>query len=81
MSREATWRDVAGPIIARVIAKVGTEDVPALRRALREAYPFEERKYWPYKVWLSEVKRQLAPTPARTVTPGPEGPLIALMEE
>jgi hypothetical protein len=46
-----------------------------------EAYPYGERKYWPYKVWLSEIKRQLAPTPASTTEPGPDGPLMELMEE
>ncbi len=54
----ATWRDHARPIIAKVIARVGRDDVKALRRALREAYPFGERRYWPYKVWCDEVRRQ-----------------------
>jgi hypothetical protein len=26
-----------------------------LTRALREAYPFGERKMWPYKMWLIEL--------------------------
>lgn len=81
MSQEATWRNVARPLIARVIAEVGTEDAKALRQALRDAYPFGQRKYWPYKVWLDEIKHQLAPTPARTIPPGPDGPLIDLMKE
>jgi len=75
-----TWRDSAGPKIAEVIARVGTEDPKALRKALREAYPYGERKYWPYKVWLSEIRRQLAPTPATTTEPGPDGPLLDLMQ-
>lgn len=53
-----TWRDSAAPIIANVIATVGLDDVKALRRALRDAYPFGERRYWPYKVWCDEVKKQ-----------------------
>jgi hypothetical protein len=26
------------------------------RRELRDAYPFGERKLWPYRVWLSAVR-------------------------
>ena len=58
-----TWRDRARPIIASVIEEVGTDDIKALRKALREAYPFGPRKYWPYKVWLSEIARQLGDKP------------------
>lgn len=32
---------------------------PELRKALRAAYPFGERKHWPYKVWLAEIQRQV----------------------
>lgn len=40
-----SWREQAAPIIARVIAETGRDDLPALRRALRDAYPFGERAY------------------------------------
>ncbi len=72
-----TWRIHAAQVIAKVIQEVGTEDPVALKKAIRKAYPFGERKYWPYKVWLSEVQRQLNPAPA--AEPGPDGPLIGLM--
>ena len=29
---------------------------------LRDAYPFGERKYWPYKVWLDAIYRWQNPT-------------------
>lgn len=74
-----SWRAHAARVIAKVIQEVGTDDPKALRKALREAYPFGERKYWPYKVWLDEVRRQLNPTPA-AAEPGPDGPLIDLMK-
>ena len=79
----ATWRTHAAPIIARVIAEVGTDDMKALRKALREAYPFWERKYWPYKVWCDEVKRQIQKRLSREVKlpPSPPGPLEILMED
>ena len=56
---KGTWRDMCRPIIAKVISEVGKEDKKALRVALREAYPFGDRRYWPYKVWLDEIKVQL----------------------
>lgn len=54
-----TWRDSCRPIIQRVIAEVGRSDLKALRKALREAYPYGERKYHPYKVWCDEVSKQV----------------------
>ena len=30
-----------------------------IKKALREAYPFGERKYHPYKIWLDEIKVQM----------------------
>lgn len=55
----STWRDHFRPIIAGVISRVGREDMKALRRALRDAYPFGERRFWPYKVWCDEVRQQI----------------------
>lgn len=59
MARPKTWREQARPIIAAVIARVGTEDNHRLRKALWYAYPFGPREHYPYKVWLSEIRRQL----------------------
>ena len=58
-----SWRDIAAPLIAQVIAQYGPEDSPALRKALRDAYPFGERKYFPYKVWLDEIRKQIGRQP------------------
>ena len=52
-------RDDCRPIIAGVIASVGRDDLPALRRALRAAYPYGERKNFPYKIWCHEIRVQL----------------------
>lgn len=54
-----TWRHSARPIIAQVIAANKGKDEKEIRAALREAYPFGERKYHPYKIWLSEIQIQL----------------------
>ena len=74
-----TWRTHAAPVVRDVLERIGTSDPKALRKALREAYPFGQRKYWPYKIWLDEIRRQLSPTPA-SPSPGPDGPLLALMQ-
>lgn len=54
----ASWRDEARPVVADVVRRVGLTDRKALRVALRDAYPFGERAYWPYKAWLAEVRAQ-----------------------
>jgi hypothetical protein len=66
-----TWRSIARPIIAETIKKVGTGDEKVLKKALREAYPFGERAYYPYKVWLDEIKVQ---TGKKKGTPMPADP-------
>ena len=72
---QSTWRNAAAPIIARVIRKVGTDDMRALRRALREAYPWEPMHGHPYKVWRDEIRRQLAGgPPPDTRRPAPVAP-------
>lgn len=79
-----TWREYCAPIIHRVITEVGTADEPKLRAALREAYPFGERKHHPYKIWLDEVHRQLvfhrvmsAIRKAKAPSPDGQGELFA----
>ena len=54
-----TWRERSAPIIADVIARTGRKDKKALRRALRDAYPFAQRSGHAYKAWRAEVKHQL----------------------
>ncbi|MFO1046018.1 MAG: hypothetical protein U0941_29930 [Planctomycetaceae bacterium] len=57
--RRDTWRDVARPIIAETIERIGRNDQRKLRAALRDAYPFGQRRWFPYKVWCDEVRAQL----------------------
>lgn len=56
-----TWREHAAPIIAAVIADNEGKTEKEIRAALREAYPYGERKYHPYKMWCDEVTAQLHP--------------------
>ncbi len=52
------WRDIAKPIIREVLLKTKGKNENEIKTALYEAYPFGERKYHPYKVWLDEIKKQ-----------------------
>lgn len=60
-----TWRERAAPIIERVLAETARCTPRERRAALREAYPFGPKEYWPYKVWLSEIKAQTQGRPTR----------------
>lgn len=51
-------RKSAAPIIARVLEETKGQDDKAVRKALREAYPFGEPAMLPYKTWNDEIKRQ-----------------------
>lgn len=53
-----TWRDSAKPVIAKVLQATKGQDEKEIKKALHDAYPFGERRYWPYKVWCDEVRRQ-----------------------
>jgi hypothetical protein len=60
MGTESHWRRKAKTVITKVISEVGGEDLKKLKRAISAAYPFGPRKMHPYKIWLDEVKFQLA---------------------
>lgn len=53
-----SWRDIAKPIIAEVLKENEGKTDKEINKALREAYPFGERKYHPYKIWCSEINVQ-----------------------
>ena len=53
-----SWRDIATPIVAQVLWDNREKTEKEIRKAIKEAYPFGERRMWPYKVWLNEVRRQ-----------------------
>lgn len=58
MAREKTWRDIAKPIIREVLSETKGLSEREIKAAIRDAYPFGERNYHPYKIWLDEVRRQ-----------------------
>lgn len=55
-----SWRDTARPIIAKVLqdCRLAGATEQQIKKALFDAYPFGERKYYPYSIWLDEIKRQ-----------------------
>jgi hypothetical protein len=54
-----TWRDEARPLIAAVIAESKGLPEREIRSRLTAAYPWGDRKMWPYKVWCDEIRTQL----------------------
>lgn len=62
------WRTKATPIIRGVLVAHAGEPGRDVRRALRLAYPFGERRHWPYKVWLDEIRRQTGKLPPLRTT-------------
>lgn len=60
-----SWREEAAPIVRRAILDGQAQGLSGseLRRFVSERYPFGERAMHPYKIWLSEVARQLGPSP------------------
>lgn len=67
--RAAGWRDQARAIVGAVIQEVGVRDPVALRKALYCAYPFGERKDYPYKAWLEVIKEQIGGMRPRKADP------------
>jgi hypothetical protein len=61
----ASWRDRARPIVAQVLRDTAGQPEEVIKKALFDAYPFGERHYTPYKIWLNEIRRQrgFIPTP------------------
>jgi hypothetical protein len=55
---ESRWRIHCRPIIAKIILENKDKSEAEVRKLLSVAYPFGERAYYPYKVWLNEIKRQ-----------------------
>lgn len=54
------WRRSAQAVIAPILTahlKAGGKGDAELKKKLNAAYPFGQRLYYPYKVWLSEVRK------------------------
>lgn len=82
MTQSGYWRREAAPIVASVIERVGKDDIKALRKALREAYPFGPKSHYPYKAWLAEIRRQTGASlyPRRTRKQDPSRVQLSLFD-
>lgn len=58
MKEKSHWRISAQKIIAEVV-KRNHGNIKMIRFELKDAYPFGERKYYPYKIWLQECQRAI----------------------
>lgn len=56
MSRVSQKYLDARKVVEAVVADVGLDDQKALRKALRDAYPFYARVGWAYRCWLRAVR-------------------------
>lgn len=57
---ESRWRMRARAAVAEALKQAPAGlDGPALRKHISTFYPFGERRFHPYKVWLSEVSKVL----------------------
>lgn len=59
------WRDKAAPIVRQVLADTKGRPECEIKAALRDAYPFGQRQYHPYKIWCDEIRRQRGQKPKR----------------
>lgn len=65
-----TWREHAAPIIAKVLKDTKGKTDKEIRKALREAYPYGQREYHPYKIWCDEIRAQRGlkpPVPSKRI--------------
>ena len=58
-----TWRDIAKQVIQKAIQEAEAQglDAEATHKYVNSRYPFGERAYHPYKIWLSEMKATFQP--------------------
>jgi hypothetical protein len=57
MKYQSEWRKIAHDVITKVLAANVGRPERDVRKCLKDAYPFGERRYHPYKIWLDEIQR------------------------
>lgn len=64
---DGRWTAAAKRAIAEAHAQLPDNvSFTARKKAIRAAYPFGEREYWPYKAWCKAVRAYLRPYDPRT---------------
>ena len=60
------WRDIARRVIERTLESLPPETTRRGKlEAIKRAFPFGERRNWPYKVWLQEQAAAIDPARGR----------------
>lgn len=76
IATSSRWRKRARKVIQEVIAAqraLGVpDDSPTMRLWIRDAYPFGERKYTPYRAWLIEQRIAIAALLQEDTMPTPD---------
>jgi hypothetical protein len=57
MSEIGIWRARSNEVILKVLAETWGQPEREIKKALLDAYPFGERKYYPYKIWCEQIKQ------------------------
>jgi len=66
LNMHETWGQAARKIIERVLSTMPGASIKEKQVALRAAYPFGERRYWPYRAWRRQVRIALGLQKDRT---------------
>lgn len=53
-----SWRECFRPYLAAVLRQLDGQEKKHQDQALREAFPAGQRKHYPYKTWLDEIRVQ-----------------------
>ena len=53
------WRERSAEVITRVLKETRGQSEKEIRTAVSKAYPFGERRNYPYKAWLKECNKRL----------------------
>ena len=62
MAKVGCWRDIAESTIRRAMASLPADaGLKDRKAAVDAAYPFGERRWLPYKVWLKARRKALIP--------------------
>lgn len=66
MARRMSWAEVSEEVVRQTLARLPADaSLEAKRAALRDAYPFGARRYFPYRAWCRAVRRGLGLPVAR----------------
>ena len=69
-ARVSHWRTTSRQVIGKVIQDNPHADRDLLLKMISAAYPFGERRYWPYKIWLDEVHYMTGQPKPAPIPPG-----------